>query len=194
MTDEPTEYDAHDYDWLVEEMGDIPDDATSFEVDGDIEWSGEFAPSPRRTLRAGGQGYQALDLDKLRAAKAVADAARAVLLTTPPRAASYRATGWQAQWSKLQSHGKGAIAQAAAGLNVSPRTVRRWAQGTQAPSKANRERIDAAYEWLATTKAREASGRASAANKAVGDALSEALKDRYGAPVRIFRAGPFEWS
>lgn len=207
MTGDPTPYTPTDLEILVEKLGDIPDDATAFDVFGDIEWSGEYNPTARRVLRAG-IGTYGMDLDRVRAAKAHADAARSELgraranLTDPPRLKTYTATGWHAQLSKLTGHANGSRSADAAGLNPSPRTLTRWLAGEQTPSPANRAAIRAAYDDMATRQGREAAqaafpGAQSAsarANQALANALNAALLDSEGAQIRIFRPDRFNWS
>lgn len=70
------------------------------------------------------------------------------------RKRSYTATGWHAQIAKLTESQRGYDAMAAAGIDVTPRTLLSWlSQGGGredfAPSAANRSRIQKAYDALA---------------------------------------------
>lgn len=68
---------------------------------------------------------------------------------------SYTAKGWHAQLVKLTSNDRGYAAADAAGLSPSPETFRRWMLAEQAPSPANRAKIQAAYEAMAGRFPRE---------------------------------------
>ena len=76
---------------------------------------------------------------------------------------------------------RGEQARQAAGLSPSRETLRRWERGEQKPSRANRERIQEAYNQLAIP-----SGMTVAQAKArTADALTDALFNAYGSPVRF---------
>jgi hypothetical protein len=62
---------------------------------------------------------------------------------------SYKAKGWHAQISALTGNRRGDAAATAVGLNPSRATLVAWLAERQEPSKANREKIDAAYSALA---------------------------------------------
>jgi hypothetical protein len=57
--------------------------------------------------------------------------------------------GWHAQASKLTSQQRGYEAMAAAGIDVTPRTLMGWLSESQEPSAANKARIQAAYDLMA---------------------------------------------
>lgn len=66
-----------------------------------------------------------------------------------PRKKSYTATGWHAQVRKLTEHSRGSWAADRAGLDVKHRTLVGWLAETTEPNKANRAKINAAYQLLA---------------------------------------------
>lgn len=66
-----------------------------------------------------------------------------------PRYTTYTAKGWHAQISKLTEQQRGYDAMARAGLDVTPRTLLGWLSESQAPSAANRTRIQTAYGLMA---------------------------------------------
>lgn len=68
--------------------------------------------------------------------------------STPGRKTSYTAVGWHAQIRQLTGHSRGSAAADAVGLDPTARTLRRWLAGNE-PTKANQERIAAAYRRLA---------------------------------------------
>jgi len=94
---------------------------------------------------------------------------------------SYKAKGWEAQFHALGRVKRGPSAMAAAGLNPSPQTVRRWEAGTQKPSKANREKIARAYDELRNPSRQPIA----AARHEVAEALTTALRQEYGVNVRF---------
>lgn len=63
--------------------------------------------------------------------------------------ASYHARGWHAQLSQLTGTQAGRQALDDAGLSVTGRTLRGWLATTQEPTRGNRDRIAAAYRWMA---------------------------------------------
>lgn len=62
---------------------------------------------------------------------------------------SYQAKGWHAQISQLTGNRRGDAAATAVGLDPSRATLLAWLAEKQTPSKANQERISAAYSALA---------------------------------------------
>ena len=132
------------------------------DVKAQIEWANEFqGPGGVRSTTLG--NGVSLDMAPVREAM---------------KLKSYRAKGWQAQLRALNRVRRGPAAMAAAAFRPSRETLRRWSKGEQKPSKANRERIQQAYENL-----RAPSTRAQKA-KAV-QAFTDALYGAYRSDVRL---------
>lgn len=67
-----------------------------------------------------------------------------------PRLKTYTAKGWHAQLNKLTSSPRGYAAMAAAGIDVTTRTLLKWLGDEEYPvRRGDRERIHAAYEQMA---------------------------------------------
>ena len=160
--------------WLDRAGGaDALDGADSLTIRADVEWAGTTNPRPHRTLRADG-----LDLDRLAAAMR-----RPAADLPGDRLRSYQAQGWEAQMRALQAT-KAGRETLARELGVTQRTRQRWASGQHQPSPTNREAIRRAYEARATDPG--AVQRSSAAHaRRVANELSRALRERYGAEVRV---------
>jgi hypothetical protein len=145
------------------------------------EWAGVVDHNGRRgerTTHLGSRG-ESVNLtpviDAVRAARAEARRAASGPLK------SYRAKGWHAQLRQIMNTKRGREAAREAGLIPSRETQRRWTRGDQAPSKANREKITAAYDAARNphgTRAKQLRGEA--AGKLTG-----ALRDTYGVNVRF---------
>jgi hypothetical protein len=132
------------------------------DVKAQVEWAGEFqGPGGIRSVNLGRNA--SLDLAPVREA-----------LTLK----SYRAKGWQAQLRALNRVKRGPAAMTAAALRPSRETLRRWGNGSQRPSKANRERIQQAYDNLRTP-------RTQAQKAKVAQAFTDALYNAYGSVVRL---------
>lgn len=196
MTGEPIEYSPAQEEDLYDAMGDIPDDATGFDVTGVIEWSGEVnSRKPRRQLRASTHvgPNEVLNLAAVKAAKAAADQAAAAA-KNPPWGKSFNAKGWHAQLSRLTANQHGSAAADAAGLDPSPRTLRGWLAEEKVPSPANQAAIGRAYEQLATRiTGPAAETEAKRAYHVLAEALNGALKDHFGVPIRITHPDHFDW-
>jgi hypothetical protein len=184
MSGDGEDYSDSDIDALVDTMeralnaydqrkGHNRSNPRSIAVRAQVEWAGElYGPGGVRHVNLGASGGMNLDLSRVREAMKIA--------TTPPLK-SYKAKGWEAQWRQLQRVKRGADAMAAAGLRPSRQTLRRWEAGTQKPSKANRERIQDAYERIKNPGGMTpAQARAAAAER-----LTDALYDAYGSTVRL---------
>jgi hypothetical protein len=148
---------------------------TRIQVTAEIEWAG--------TIDHLHEGVRTTRLDGLDLAPVI-DAAQQLRAAEgrdrgPLR--SYRAKGWQAQLRQLGRVKRGPAAMAAAGLSPSRETMRRWQAGTQAPSKANREKIAAAYDELRNP----ARGSVRQARHEVAERFTAALRSRYGVNVRL---------
>jgi hypothetical protein len=143
-------------------------------VTAEIEWAG--------TVDHTGSGVRTTRLDGLNLRDVIVAVQRlreAEGRNRPLR--SYNAKSWEAQLRQINNVKRGPDALRAAGFSPSRRTLRRWEQGTQKPSKANREKIAAAYDDL-RNPGRRAEARA---RHAVADALTEATRQRYGVNVRF---------
>lgn len=165
-------------DYAYDDEMDRPYPTTVFVI-AEIEWSGE-----NRGLRPNGTHFYNLDLSGVIAAlERARPAGSAAAAAAPLR--SYRAKGWQAQLRQLSRTKKGRAAAAAAGLSPTPRTLGGWLTG-KSPNRSNIARIHEAYRSVReepVTTARESARRA---NRAVADALSEALRNEYEIDIRIF--------
>lgn len=183
MSDDGTEYDPGEIDELVDAIDQAYADydqrkghnrATprSLEVTAQVEWAGEFqGPGGVRHVNLGARGGMSVDLARVRDA----------MKQTGGPLKSYRAKGWQAQLRQLGAVKRGPGAKQAAGLSPSRETLRRWENGSQKPSKANRERIQEAYNQL-----RNPSGMTPDQAKAkAAEALTDALYNAYGSVVRF---------
>lgn len=180
-TGESTPYDQRDqeqlYDALAQSGMAEDETRTDITVRGEIEWSGSYNPTPERTTTL-------VDLD-LKAtgealAKARADHAKAKPL------ASYDAKGWHAKLSQLTGteHGRKSLAES----GFSARLLTGWLSDPDAnPRKGNRETIDRVYEntrMAPVIKAQESKA-------ALAGRFTDAIRNRYGAEVRIFGAHNF---
>lgn len=191
MTGDPTAYgddDAQDiYEALLDAIGD--DDYTgtgTITITGKIEWQGDVhrGRGGQRTVNIGGVALGPI----VSAVNAARDAQAAV--SKAHGLSSYKAKGPIAQVRGLMRTGRGRDAAAAAGLNVSPRTLKAWLAGTQKPSAANRQKIANAYGDVKYGPLRNATGAQRTAIKNVADKLSEGIKNSEssanGIDVRVF--------
>jgi hypothetical protein len=141
-------------------------------VTAQVEWSNTFqGPGGVRNVNLGQRGGKPVNLSKVRDA----------LKQTGGPLKSYTAKGWQAQLRALGRVKRGESAKDAAGFRPSKETLRRWQQGTQKPSKANRGRIQRAYDRL-----RNPSGMTPDQAKANAvKELTDALGNAYSADIRF---------
>lgn len=191
-----TEADCADLSDMVDEAwddyGDLDDDdgpaaPTTVHVEAEIEWAGTYNPQSYRSTRLDG-----LDLTKVRAAaKRARQAVQKARQARP--SASHNAQGWHARIAALTASQRGYAAADQAGLSVTARTLHGWLSGEVTPSKANRAKIDAAYQSLREWPVRSARAEAALARRAVADALTDAIRERYGAEVRLFNPGRIEF-
>jgi hypothetical protein len=154
---------------------------SAMDVTAKVEWAGTVDENGRggeRKARIGGRGEQinfAPVIAAIKAARAEERRAAAGPLK------SYRAKGWHAQLRQLMGTKRGRAEAERAGLAPSRETARRWAKGEQAPGRANREKITAAYEAARAPHATRAKQlRAEAVDKLTG-----AMRDTYGVNVRF---------
>jgi transcriptional regulator with XRE-family HTH domain len=185
-TGNPTEYDVRD----ESELGSALDRAwqdysgggpSKMRVRAQVEWSGvtDRANGGVRTTKLDGLnlGPVKAAVDKAReAAKQAADA---------KPLASYRAKGWSPQLYALLGNARGSAAADRAGLNVTPRTLAAWLSGDREPNKANQAKIAEAYGHARQWPVETAQERARAANHEAAEALNAAIRERYGAEVRL---------
>jgi len=148
---------------------------TGIRVTAEIEWAGtiDHLHDGVRTTRLDGLDLRPV-IDAVQQLRAAEGRDRGPLR-------SYRAKGWQAQLRQLGRVRRGPAAMAAAGLSPSRQTMRRWSGGTQAPSKANREKIERAYDELRNP----ARGSVRQARHEVAEQFTAAMRARYGVNVRI---------
>lgn len=164
-----------------EAEGEMP---SNMRVSAQIEWAGvlDRARDGHRTTRLDG-----LDQALMKEVKKALDRARQASQRTEQArpATSYRAKGWQAQLRQLNRVQRGAIAAQRAGLSPSQRTIREWTTGRRTPNKQNRELIAKAYDELRNWRVNTTRAAATAANKDVADRLTDVLRERYGAEIRL---------
>jgi transcriptional regulator with XRE-family HTH domain len=193
-------------DFGLDDDSDVPD---GVDVDASIEWAGVVSARdggrrrtvldrlPLRPVQAAAREARAAQQAAADAQQAAADARQAADSAQPYK--SYSAKGWRAQYGKIASLSRGGEAAAAAGLSVTPKTIRAWERGIRQPSPANQAKIADAYRWLAETPVRAAESRASEAQTRAGeaqtraaettgrvaDAMTDAIESRYGVTVRF---------
>jgi hypothetical protein len=164
-----------------EAEGEMP---SNMRVSAQIEWAGvlDRARDGHRTTRLDG-----LDQALMKEVKKALDRARQASQRTEQArpATSYRAKGWQAQLRQLNRVQRGAVAAERAGLSPSQRTMREWTTGRREPNKQNRELIAKAYDELRNWRVNTTQAAATAANKDVADRLTDTLRERYGAEIRL---------
>lgn len=189
-TGDPTPYDdndaaaleaAVDEAWAEYESQGGSGQPTNMRVTAQVEWSGvlDRARGGHRTTRLDG-------LDMAAAKKALDQAREATKRAeSAAPAVSYRAKGWHAQLSALTGSKYGSTASDKAGLSPTTRTVREWLSESRAPSKANQEKIAAAYDSLKNRRVEVSQDRANRASGALANILSGIFRDRYGAEIRL---------
>lgn len=189
MTGDPTDYTDEDvWDlvrWLNLALNRHAGAQGRMTITADIEWAGEYNPRRHRTTTF--WSSRGLDLTRIRPAVEAALRARHALENLQARPAP-KSLG--ARINFLQRTKAGRDAWTGAGLNVSAGTLRRWRAGTQAPSKANRQRLDMAVGQLREQQLGGALSRADKAAHAAANALTAAI----GEPVRFFNVSGLELS
>lgn len=176
MTGDPSPYDDQDVWKLVYLLNGAftrygPGDPDNMEVEADIQWAGEFNPKRRRTTRL--DRLRGRGLPKVRAAAAEAVALDQVKSRPAPKSPG-------AQVRALQKTKAGRAHWARAGLDVKPRTIRRWLSGGK-PSAGNLAKLQAATTSWHT----EREGRAGRAAWQAANALDAVMMSRY-AEVKFF--------
>lgn len=187
---EPTEYDARDeanvYHAVDHAYSEYRGDGTpsKMQVTAQVEWSGSVdrARGGMRRVR-----LDNLDPGKMRAVKAAVRREREAQdrARTARPSTSYTAQGWRAQLNALLTDRRGEAVSDRAGLSPTARTLRAWLSDERAPSRANQERIAQAYGGLRTWRVDQARSDAQTARGATAKALTDALRDRYGAEIRL---------
>ncbi|MFF6873695.1 hypothetical protein [Streptomyces sp. NPDC012450] len=189
-TGQGTEYQAAEAEAVAQALADAyaewanDDEPSVMDVRAQVEWAGHVMPAnngKRRTridLPASG-------MKKVR--KAVEKVARTMGKKSKAKPSSSRkAKGWHAQLRELTEAKNGSAAADRAGLNPSARTLKNWLSDADYPIRSgDRDRISRAYEALKNWNVSEASDAASAASKEAADAMTEAMRDRYGVNVRL---------
>lgn len=162
---------------------------TRIRVSAQVEWSG--------VIDKGRGGHRTTTLDGLQTGalkKAVQAAQKAAQKAGEARpAASMKAKGWHAQLRALTEHRHGSAAADKAGLGPTARTLQEWLSESRSPSKANQGRITEAYDRLRNWGVDQAGDARSAAQHRVAEALNDAIKERYGADVRLRDITGFEF-
>ena len=198
MTGTPSDYSDDDYLSLMRALAAafarFSGAAGRMTITADIEWAGEYNPRRHRTTTF--FAYRTLNLSTVRAhtdaAMKAFDQAQKVFKVARPSAPKTRAG--QINWLNRTAAGRQAAAEA--GFTPSARTLRRWAAGTQAPSKRYTDALNRAV--AAHQEAREAAWhnrRTDAENrlhklaKAAGDALTAEI----GEPVRFFNVSDLDF-
>lgn len=184
-TDPPTPYSARDEAEMEAALDrafrDYEEAApTTMDVTAQIEWGG--------VVDRANDGVRRTRLDNLDLS-GVQQARERVRQTTERAgevrpATSYTAKGWRAQFRQLMRSGHGRELADRAGLNPASRTMRRWRAGGN-PSRANRERIADAYRHMSTWRVDRAQAETRNAQHELANALSGALRERYGTEIRL---------
>ncbi len=154
---------------------------TKMVVTARVEWSGveQASNGGVRTVR-----LDDLDLFPVKAKLDKARRAGARAAHSTP-ATSYQAKGWHAQLRALTGSRHGSEVSDRAGLDPSPRTLRRWLAQDTAPSKANQQKIAEAYSGMRTWQVDTTSRASTDARHELAAALTAALSHRYAAKVRL---------
>lgn len=155
---------------------------TTMHITAEIEWAGEFARTPVRTVRLDG-----LDLtgvrDALTAARKAGDAAET--------AGRFRAQGWENQLKALTKDPRGSAATDRAGLTVTRETLVKWLAGND-PNPANQRKISTAYQDMRDQVARDAQTKAGRANHQVAEQVNRMMEREFSSEVRFRRIESLE--
>jgi len=182
VTGPATDYTDDDVDelfrWLADEGQDFNWGWVQVKITADIEWAGEYNRKKHRTTTLAPMDLSAVQA-AIQAAVAAQSAAMLAARRPPPKSvgaqvrALQRTKGGRNEWERV-------------GLNVTPRTIARWLAGTQAPSKANREKLKEAswrQHYARTTAARE---RVARMKREAVDAFTHEVEEKYGNEIRFF--------
>lgn len=159
---------------------------TKLDVRAKIEWAGHVMDSNDGVRRTKLDLPGGAVMDRVRKAAAAAAKRREKAKAARP-AKSRTAKGWHAQIRELVEAGpRGSKAADRAGLDVTPRTLKRWLSDAEYPVRpGDRAKIEAAYDNLRNANVHEARDAAGRADKAAADALTDALRDKYGVNIRM---------
>ena len=169
---------------LVDALLNRDDPVGQVKVTADIQWAGEYNRKKHRPTTLDPVNFGGVR-DKVQAAVDMQDRSMTAGRRPPPKS-----VGAQVRALRRTKAGRDAWEQA--GLTATPRTVARWLSGKQAPSKANRERLERAA--LSQHYARSAASRervAQARREAV-DAFTETIQEPYGSDIRLFNITSFD--
>jgi len=169
------EVDLADYLMDDDEISGLDDEEPetgTIDVEAQIEWAGTIDQNGRDGVRR--TRLDGIELDGIREAARELRAAQRT-----ERYKSYQAKSWPAQLRQLQHTRRGRDLIRETGL--SPRTIRRWQAGQQAPSRASREKLARAYEARSNPRP-EAVRRAT---HGLAEAFTGAVKARYNVTVRL---------
>jgi hypothetical protein len=147
----------------------------TIDVEAQIEWAGTIDENGRDGVRR--TRLDDVPLGEIRQAAGELDKAKRTGPSEPFK--SYRAKGWRAQLRQMLSTKRGQEAAREAGLNRD--TIRRWQGGKQGPSAASRAKISGTYGQLRDPR----STAVTKAQHGLSDALTGALRQRYGVNVRL---------
>lgn len=206
MTGNPTPYADDDYERLVKLLHAAfgqygPGEPSIMTVKADIEWAGDYNPTRHRaTTMDDLRGLNSRVRPQVEAAMAAWEAIPKPYTVGRPNIP----VTFSGQLNWLTKTKAGRAHAETAGFRPSPRTLKRWAAGTQQPSKRNREALEAAgrryhdqriSEWEARRDAADARrsaalGRFQAAARTAGDGLSSVMEQRYGVQIRLFNPTP----
>lgn len=158
---------------------------TGFDVSAQIEWAGNVQATNNGQRRTRIDDLSRADMAKVReAVREYRGTAGEATAAKPLK--SYSAKGWHARLRALTGTEVGRAAADTAGLSPSASTLRKWLSDEEYPiRKSDREKIDRAYESLRDRPVTEARGRASRDASKVATALTNALRNTYGVPVRF---------
>jgi hypothetical protein len=170
--------------WDRESGGGDSEEPSQADVRAVVEWAGHVMPKNdgkrrvRVDLPAGG-------MRKVRKAAEKLEAARGKLETAKP-SKSYKAKSWHAQLSDLTKTERGSKAADRAGLNPTRQTLTKWLSDPDYPiRRGDREKIEKAYAELRNAPVTEAREAEQGSAKAVADAMTDALSNKYGQNVRF---------
>lgn len=197
-TGDPTDYDAVEEAMLEAAIQAMWDDYASLGGDArahTVRVSGAVVEWAGSTMRSHG-GVRTVRLENLNLAPlaplVTAATAAAGLAARAHPATSHRAVGWHAQIRELTASQRGYQAAARAGLSPSRERLVAWLSDpeTTQPSKANREKIAAAYDNLRNWDVVRTSEAARAANHALAEGFTAVVRTRYEVEVRLHGPGP----
>lgn len=178
--------------WDRANGGDDSEEPSQADVRAVVEWAGHVMPKNdgkrrvRVDLPAGGMA-------KVRKAAEKLEAARGKLGSAKP-STSYKAKSWHAQLSDLTKTERGSKAADRAGLSPTRQTLTKWLSDPDYPiRRGDREKIEKAYGELRNARVTEAREAEQGSAKAVADAMTDALSNKYGQNVRFREIESFKF-